>query len=251
MASIDLHDACLDYRLYNPGEKSLRSMAAHSLLGGIVHDEKGKARTLRALDKVSLSLRDGMRLAVIGPNGAGKSTLLKLLAGVYYPSHGSCQTEGKIGGLFDIYHGMDDDMTGVEFILNHGLYRGGTLKQLKARMEEIRAFSGLGEYVNQPLRTYSSGMRVRLAFALATQFQPDILLLDEIFGAGDADFFDKATRRIVEISSKAGITVFSTHWLELAERFCNQAIWMEHGQIRMQGDLETVFNAYRKVRTHF
>jgi len=146
---------------------------------------------------------------------------------------------------------MDDDMTGEEFVLNRGLYRGASLSHLTERMDEMRAFSGLGDYFDQPLRTYSSGMRVRLAFALATQFQPDILLLDEIFGAGDAEFFERATSRIVEISGKAGITVFSTHWLELAERFCNQAIWMEHGTIRMQGSLTTVFDAYRNVRTQF
>ncbi|MEZ5947468.1 MAG: ATP-binding cassette domain-containing protein [Hyphomonas sp.] len=248
MAHIDIRAASLDFRLYAPGEKSLRSAASHTLIGGRFSTDD---KTLRAIDNLSLSLKDGDRLAIVGPNGAGKSTLLRMMAGVYVPDTGTCVTEGDVGTMFDVYLGMEDDMTGVDFILSRGLFRGANLKTLHAKMPEIREFSGLGGFIDQPLLTYSAGMRVRLAFALATQFQPDILLLDEILGAGDAEFFDKATARIIEISGKAGITVFSTHWLELAERFCNRAIWMEHGSIRMEGDLDTVFDAYRKVRTHF
>jgi len=253
MARIEIQSACVDFRLYAPGEKSLRSLATRPVVGGNIlrSGSHGRGRFVRALDHVSLSLKDGDRLAIVGPNGAGKTTLLRMMAGVYQPTQGICRTEGSIGTMFDIYHGMEDDMTGRDFVMSRGLYRGASQTMLSESMDEIRDFSGLGDFVGLPLSNYSAGMRVRLAFAVATLFQPDILLLDEIFGAGDMDFFDKASQRIIDISGKAGITVFSTHWLELAERFCNRAIWMDRGQIKMEGDLDTVLDAYRQVRTQY
>ncbi|MEP1145025.1 MAG: ATP-binding cassette domain-containing protein [Henriciella sp.] len=248
MASIELEDICLDYRMYDIRERSLRGLAANTLIGGL-HSQNGKIT--RALNQVSLSFKDGDRVALIGPNGAGKSTLLRLLAGVYKPTEGVRDVSGSIGTLFDIYHGMDDDLTGTKFVINHGLFRGASKAQLYEMLPAIREFSGLGEYMDQPLRVYSDGMRVRLAFAVATQFEPEILLLDEIFGAGDQSFFDRATTRLLEIAGQSGITVFSTHWLELAERFCNRAIWLDHGAIVEDGPLEAVFEKYRSVRTQY
>jgi ABC-2 type transport system ATP-binding protein len=174
-----------------------------------------------------------------------------MLAGVYTPSEGSCETDGTIGTLFDIYHGMDDDLTGSEFIMTRGLFRGASKKALQKMIPDIREFSGLGDYLNQPLRVYSDGMRVRLAFAVATQFEPEILLLDEIFGAGDQTFFDRASERLLEIANRSGITVFSTHWLELAERFCNRAIWLDKGGVVLDGPIDAVFDSYRQVRTQY
>ena len=248
MANIELENACLDYRMYDIRERSLRGLAATTLIGG-THREDGKVT--RAINNVSFKLNDGDRVALVGPNGAGKSTLLKMLAGVYAPSEGTCAVSGKIGTLFDIYHGMDDDLTGAQFILTRGLSRGASKTRLQKKIPEIREFSGLGDYLHQPLRVYSDGMRVRLAFALATQFEPEILLLDEIFGAGDQTFFDRATERLQEIADHSGITVFSTHWLELAERFCNRAIWLDKGSIIADGPLDTVLDQYRTVRTQY
>ena len=248
MTHIELNRITLDYPLYGVREKSLRGLVADTLIGGEMED---RGRFTRALNEISLSLKAGDRLAIVGPNGAGKSTLLKLLAGVYEPTRGQISIAGNVGTLFDIYHGMADELTGTQFVINRGLFRGATRDQLQAAMPEIRAFSGLGDYIDQPLRIYSDGMRVRLAFAVAIQFQPDILLLDEIFGAGDQTFFEKATTALLEIADRTGITVFSTHWLELAERFCNRAIWMEHGRIVAMDDLRTVFDAYSKVRTQY
>ena len=234
--------------MYDIRDRSLRGLAATTVIGG-THREKGKVT--RALDHVSFHLEDGDRVALVGPNGAGKSTLLKMLAGVYTPSEGTCKTDGSIGTLFDIYHGMDDDLTGSEFILTRGLFRGASKKNLQKMIPEIREFSGLGDYLYQPLRVYSDGMRVRLAFAVATQFEPEILLLDEIFGAGDQTFFDRASERLLEIANRSGITVFSTHWLELAERFCNRAIWLDKGGIVVDGPIDAVFDSYRQVRTQY
>ncbi|MHA7901453.1 MAG: ABC transporter ATP-binding protein [Henriciella sp.] len=248
MASIELDNICLDYRMYDIRERSLRGLAANTLIGGI-HRERGKIT--RAIDHISVSLKDGDRVALIGANGAGKSTFLRLLAGVYAPSDGTRSVSGSIGTLFDIYHGMDDDLTGMKFIMNHGLFRGASKAQLHEMIPHIRDFSGLGDYIHQPLRVYSDGMRVRLAFSVATQFEPEILLLDEIFGAGDQSFFDRATNRVLEIAGQSGITVFSTHWLELAERFCNRAIWLDKGAIVEDGPLQTVFEKYRCVRTQY
>jgi len=248
MASVQLENICLDYRMYDIRERSLRGLAENTLIGG-AHRNNGKIT--RALDQLSLSLNDGDRVALIGPNGAGKSTLLRLLAGVYKPTDGTRDVSGSIGTLFDIYHGMDDDLSGIKFIINHGLFRGASKAKLSEMIPHIRDFSGLGDYIDQPLRVYSDGMRVRLAFAVATQFEPEILLLDEIFGAGDQSFFDRATNRLLEIARQSGITVFSTHWLELAERFCNRAVWLDKGSIIEDGPIETVFEKYRSVRTQY
>lgn len=248
MPQIELDHITLDYRLYGLREKSLRGLATQSLIGGQM---TGQGRFTRALDDISLSLKAGDRLAIVGSNGAGKSSLLKLLAGVFEPTQGTVALDGEVGTLFDIYHGMADDLTGIQFIFNRGLFRGASKKELSMAIPEIREFSGLGEYLEQPLRIYSDGMRVRLAFAIAIQFEPDILLLDEIFGAGDQAFFEKATTAMLDIAERTGITVFSTHWLELAERFCNRAIWLDRGRIVAEGDLDTVFSAYSKVRTQY
>lgn len=248
MASIALDNVCLDYQLYDIHSRSLRGLAEGAIIGG---KKRNGGRVIRAIDRVSLNLKDGDRVALIGPNGAGKSTLLRVLAGVYEPSDGKRKVSGDIGTLFDIYHGMNDDLTGTKFVFNHGLFRGASKARLEEMMPRIREFSGLGEFINQPLRVYSDGMRVRLAFALATQFEPDILLLDEIFGAGDQSFFDRATERILNIVGQSGITVFSTHWLELAERFCTQAIWLDKGSIVEQGPVDLVFSKYRAVRTQY
>ena len=248
MASINLDKVGLEYPLYDIRKRSLRGLAADALIGGA---RRGDGKIIRALDDISLSLCDGDRVALIGSNGAGKSTLLRMLAGVYAPSEGTRRVSGSIGTLFDIYNGMNDDLTGVKFVMNQGLFRGASRARLAEILPSVREFSGLGEYMDQPLRIYSDGMRVRLAFALATQFEPEILLLDEIFGAGDQSFFDRATDRILEIVGQSGITVFSTHWLELAERFCTQAIWLDKGAIVEQGPLEDVFEKYRAVRTQY
>ncbi len=248
MTHIELNAVTLDYRLYGLREKSLRGLASQTLIGGAMET---RGRFTRALDTISISLKAGDRLAIVGPNGAGKSTLLRLMAGVFEPTTGTISTEGEIGTLFDIYHGMADDLTGQEFVLNRGLFRGASKAELREALPKIKEFSGLGDYIDQPLRIYSSGMRVRLAFAIAVQFEPDILLLDEIFGAGDQEFFEKATVSLLEIAERTGITVFSTHWLELAERFCNRAIWLEHGEIVAEGGIDEVFSAYAKVQTQF
>lgn len=248
MTHIELEHVILDYRLYGVRDKSLGGVVAESIIGGQTAPD---GRFTRALSDVSLSLKSGDRLAIVGPNGSGKSTLLKLMAGVFEPSSGGISVRGQVGSLFDIYNGMADDLTGRQFVINQGLFRGATKAQLLNAMPEIREFSGLGHYFDQPLRIYSDGMRVRLAFSVAIQFEPDILLLDEIFGAGDQEFFEKATTALIEIAERTGVTVFSTHWLELAERFCNRAIWLEQGRIVEEGSIEAVFAAYSKVRTQF
>lgn len=252
MATIHLEDIVLDYPIYGASRVYRHRSGGGALgrVGGQISRRRGQ-RTVRALKGISLDLKNGDRLAIVGPNGAGKSTLLRILAGVIEPTSGYCRVEGRIASLFDIYHGMADDMTGADFAITRSLFRGARRAEIPQILEDVRAFSGLGDYFDEPLRTYSAGMRVRLAFAVATRSTPDILLLDEIFGAGDADFFDSATTRVLEMSGSAGITVFSTHWLELAERFCNQAIWLEQGTIRAAGTLDEVFKSYRPVRTQY
>lgn len=247
---LSLRHACLDYPLLTPESQSLRAFAAGSLIGGGVRHDAG-ATSIRALDDVTLECSLGDRIAIFGGNGAGKSSLLRLLAGVYSPTSGSLEICGSVSTCFDIYQGMNEDDTGEDFILTRALFQGLSPAQVRSRMPEVFELAGIGDYIYRPMRTYSSGMRIRLAFAVATMADPDIFLLDEIFGVGDKQFLDRSTERIMQMASGSSVTLFSTHWIELAEKFCTRAIWLDRGRVRMDDEFERVAAAYREVRTQF
>lgn len=250
MPEIVLDRVSLDYPLLGAGDKSLRALMANALRAAGQPTRTRRGGVVRALRNITLTAGPGDRIALIGPNGAGKSSLLRLLAGIFRPSAGAARLTGQIGTLFDIGYGMEGDLSGYDFVLDRGLFKGMDRATLLQALPEIRRFSGLGGFFEQPLRTYSDGMRVRLAFAVSTVITPDILLIDEIFGAGDQHFFEPACDRILDKIGRSGITVFSTHWLELADRFCNRAIWLEAGQLRYDGPVAEVFSAYRDQCPH-
>ncbi|WP_425428242.1 ABC transporter ATP-binding protein [Actinokineospora auranticolor] len=200
---------------------------------------------IEALNAITLDLRDGDRVALVGHNGAGKSTLLRLLAGIYEPTRGTADIHGKIAPVFDLAVGMDPEISGLENILIRGMFLGMSRKQMLDRVDDIVEFSDLGNYLNLPLRTYSTGMRVRLALGVVTSIDPEILILDEGLGAVDAEFMAKARGRLVDLVKRSGMLVFASHSDELLFELCDTAIWMDGGRMKMHGSLREVLTAYK------
>src|SRR5699024_8281249 len=212
------------------------------------------------LQDITLSLREGDRIGLVGHNGAGKSTLLRLLSGIYEPTRGAADIRGRVAPVFDLGIGMDPEISGYENIVIRGLFLGQSRKQMKAKMEEIADFTELGEYLSMPLRTYSTGMRIRLALGVVTSIEPEILLLDEGIGAVDAAFMAKARVRLEELVKRSGILVFASHSNDFLAQLCNTALWIDKGQIRAAGEVADVVGQYegpevgqyvRDLRTRF
>src|SRR6266849_5660013 len=201
---------------------------------------------VRALEDVSLHLKEGDRLGILGHNGAGKSTLLKVLAGIYPPTSGQRIVEGRISSLFDIALGFEQEASGWENIACRGYLQGETPADIKAKSKEIAEFSELGRFLNMPVRHYSAGMMVRLAFSIATAIEPEVLLVDEILSVGDMAFQQKAHQRMREMMAKARLIVMVSHDLSSLAKFCDRGLWMDHGQVRQIGPIAEVIGAYRK-----
>lgn len=248
MAAIDLDRVCVDFPIYD-SDRSLRKLLFRTSVGGVVTRDATRHNrlTVRALDNISLSLREGDRLGLIGHNGAGKSTLLRVMSGAYQPSSGSIRLEGAVSALLTLGMGIDPEETGYANIHNGCLLLGLTPSQIRDRIEEIADFTELGEYLRMPVRTYSSGMQVRLSFAIATSLEPDILLLDEVMGAGDAVFTIKAERRILKLMDRANLMVLASHSNDLIRRLCNKAVLLRSGRIEEYGPVEAVLAAYERA----
>ena len=198
--------------------------------------------------KKELLVGEGERVGVIGHNGAGKSTLLKTISGIYPIERGTIDVQGKIRALFDISLGFDLESTGRENILYRGLLLGASPDEMKEKMEEIVAFADIGEFIDYPVKAYSTGMAVRLAFAVSTCIDGDVLLLDEILGAGDAEFQVKAKKRIFDLMDNSKLMVLVTHDLEAAVNICSRVILMQKGTIVYDGDPKTAVNEYKRIR---
>jgi ABC-2 type transport system ATP-binding protein len=228
------------------GTRSIRSSPRPPSPSAIFELEGiGLARDGRpVLSGVSLVIPSGST-AVVGPSGAGKSTLLRLLSGIYAPTKGSALIEDRVAPVFDLGVGMDPEISGYENIMIRGLFLGMSRKQMESRVDEIADFTELGDFLAMPLRTYSTGMRVRLALGVVTSIDPEILLFDEGIGAVDAAFLEKARDRLEELVKRAGLLVFASHSDEFLRRLCTSAIWMEHGRVKQRGDLREVLTAYK------
>jgi ABC-2 type transport system ATP-binding protein len=192
-------------------------------------------------------LRQGNRVALIGRNGSGKSSLLRVMAGIYHPTGGSVRISGKIATLFDLGLGMDPEATGYENIYFVGYARGMDKSEIDCVVDDICEMSGLGEYIWLPTRIYSSGMSARLAFSISTAIIPEILLIDEVFGAGDAAFVKTAEERMNSLLTASRIVVFASHSPELAKRFCNKGLLLDQGEIRFFGEIDEAESAYRAL----
>jgi len=201
-------------------------------------------KDVHALKNFSLEVDEGERVGVIGHNGSGKSTLLKTIAQIYPIESGERIVTGKIRALFDISLGFDFESTGRENIMYRGLLLGASPEEIKAKEEEIISFTDIGEFIDYPVKAYSTGMMVRLAFAVSTSINGDILLLDEVVGAGDATFMNKARQRIFNLMDQSKLMVFVSHDLTTISKVCNRVIWVDHGVKKMDGDPHTVIQAY-------
>lgn len=201
---------------------------------------------VQALQDVSLELGQGERLGIIGHNGAGKSTLLKLLAGVYTPTSGERLVEGKISSLFELSLGFEQYASGWENIAYRCYLQGETPKTVREKQDAIAEFAELGEFLNMPVRYYSAGMLVRLAFGIATAIEPEVLLIDEVIGAGDAAFQQKARARMVEMMDRAHLMVMVSHDIGLLADMCDRLLWLDHGRVQMLGESNEVAQAYNE-----
>jgi homopolymeric O-antigen transport system ATP-binding protein len=246
MVSIDVRGACVNFPIFDAKTRSLKKALLGTVgrAGGKIGVD-AKVPVIEALRDITLSLRHGDRVGLIGHNGAGKSTLLRLLSGIYEPTMGVSRIVGKVAPVFDLGVGMDPEISGYENIIIRGLFLGMTRKQMEARTEEIAEFSELGDYLSMPLRTYSTGMRVRLALGVVTSIDLEILLLDEGIGAVDSAFLEKARERLTALVERSGILVFASHSDEFLIELCSSGLWLDHGQIREQGDLREVLAHYK------
>lgn len=250
MSSIEVKHVHLDYPLVGIGSRSLKVRLLGSASGGLI--SSGDAvPVVKALRDISFTLNEGDRLGLIGHNGAGKSTLLKVLAGIYPPSMGSIRTKGRIVSTLNISLGMEPEATGFENITIRGLLLGMKRGEINKKLDEIAAFTELGDYLAMPVRIYSSGMATRLAFATVTSMDSDILLMDEVIGTGDAAFMDKAEKRLNEFMNRSKIIVLASHSDQVIKQFCNKAILLEHGRIIAAGNPDDVIGKYhgRTVET--
>lgn len=237
MAIIELKEVYLDYPIYGTHSRSLKSSVLRFATGGFLNRQERTVR-VEALNRVNFSLKDGDRLGLIGHNGAGKSTLLKLLAGIYQPTRGTLLTSGTIHSLFDITLGLDSNLTGYENIMLRGLILGLSKNAVRKMIPEISEFAELGDYLKMPLKSYSSGMLLRLAFGIITSYPSEILLIDEIVNVGDSQFMEKAKIRLSQLIDQSGILVLSTHDHQLIREFCNKILYLEHGRLKFFGDME-------------
>ncbi len=243
MVRIETRDASVEFPIFDAKSRSLKKAVLGVVGGNIASDQK--VPVIQALRDISVTIEEGDRVALVGHNGAGKSTLLRLLSGIYEPVRGTAIVEGRVAPVFDLGVGMDPEISGYENILIRGLFLGMSRKQMEARVDDIAEFTELGDFLSMPLRTYSTGMRVRLALGVVTSIDPEILLLDEGIGAVDAAFLEKARDRLGELVSRAGLLVFASHSDEFLRQLCTSAIWMEHGQVKQQGGLREVLTAYK------
>jgi ABC-2 type transport system ATP-binding protein len=243
LVSITTSDACVDFPIFDARSRSLKKTVMGLVGGNIATDTK--VPVIEALRDITLTLTHGDRIGLVGHNGAGKSTLLRLLAGIYEPTRGTAEIRGRVAPVFDLGVGMDPEISGLENIIVRGLFLGMTRKQMESRIDDIADFTELGDFLEMPLRTYSTGMRIRLALGVVTSIDPEILILDEGIGAVDAAFLNKSKKRLAELVDRAGLLVFASHSDEFLRDLCDTAMWMEHGRIRKRGGIDEVLAAYK------
>lgn len=249
MAHISLSGVSIDFPVFTSQNKGLINTLLGfngSSHGRIARDGPGHGLRVHALRDVNLQLRQGDRVALIGRNGAGKSTLLRVLSGAYEPTQGDIESDGRISALTDLMLGMDPEASGHEFIFTRGIVMGLSHQQARALTPDIEAFSELGDYLHLPVRTYSSGMMLRLAFAVATAITPDILLMDEMIGVGDSSFIQSAGKRLERLMNQVDVLVLASHNEQILRQFCTRGILLSEGRVVLDGPLEDCLQLHRR-----
>ncbi|MEN9502923.1 MAG: hypothetical protein RI964_2208 [Pseudomonadota bacterium] len=232
MAKVIFDNVTLSYPIYQAKSMSLRNQIVKIATGGRIESDVDNVTIITALKNASFELNDGDAVGLIGHNGAGKSTLLRTIAGIYPPSNGKVFTKGKIATVFEIGAGMEPELSGYANIIQLGIMMGLSYTQAKSLIPDIEEFTELGDFLNLPVRTYSSGMTMRLMFAMATSITPEILLVDEMFSTGDANFQAKGLNRLKKLIASAQIFVFASHDMNLITTYCNRVFRLEHGNIQ-------------------
>jgi ABC-type polysaccharide/polyol phosphate transport system ATPase subunit len=242
MVHIVLDDVTVEYPIYTSHTRALKTVVISRLGGQLA--AHNQTTIVRALSGVNLDLNAGDRLCVVGHNGSGKTTLLRVLSGAYQPQIGEVDIIGTVSSFTDITLGMDPEATGWENIIFRCVFMGMTFAEARGLAPSIAEFTDLGEYLHLPVRTYSSGMFMRLAFAVTTSVTPDIIVMDEMIGTGDAQFIQKAQQRLNELLSNTKILVLATHNQQIGSEFCNKGLWLEKGEVRRFGPAKLVLNEY-------
>jgi ABC-type polysaccharide/polyol phosphate transport system ATPase subunit len=247
MARIVMDGVTVEFPLYHTSSRSLKKSLLNRWTGARLARDASDRVCVKALDNITAAFEHGDRVALVGINGAGKTSLLRVLAGIYRPISGSLLVEGKVASLFEIGLGIDGEATGYENILLRGLLYGLTPQECRECAQEVADFTELGEYLSMPVRTYSEGMKIRLAFAVATSLNAEVLLMDEWIGTSDARFLEKARQRMETFVQRSSILVLASHSLEIVTKWCNKGILLHQGSVRMVGDISDVLTAYHEL----
>jgi len=243
MAIIEVQNVSLIYPIYGANARSFKTSIINMATGGRLGKKSGTI-SVEALKNVSFKLIKGDRLALIGHNGAGKSSLLKVLADIYEPTKGKVKLKGHVNCLFDIMMGMEPDMNGYENIKLRAIILGLSDREIQKITPEIEEFAELGDFMKMPIKTYSAGMKLRLAYGIITSIHSEILLIDEIVNVGDAGFVEKAIVKMKSLVHQSDIMVLSTHDVHMVREFCNKALWLERGEIKAFGEVEEILKIY-------
>ncbi|HBI22541.1 MAG TPA: sugar ABC transporter ATP-binding protein [Legionella sp.] len=248
MTSIELSNVCLDY-IIKSGSDSIKKTAVQLFNNAFKKNIGSRAvvknSSYRALNDINLNILKGDKIGLLGRNGAGKSTLLRVLANIYKPGFGEMNIKGKVGSLFDVSLGMNMEATGYENIINLAIMRGFSKKTAQAITDDIETFTELGEFLNSPVKTYSAGMQMKLAFAVSTAIPPEIMLIDEVIGAGDIHFMEKATKRLENTIEQTHILVLTSHSNDIIKRFCNKIVVLDRGEIQFVGNVSEGIEYYQ------
>lgn len=237
---IEVENVSMSYKIVEGGTQSIKEFAIKLI------SKKLKKTKHEVLKNVSFTVEKGEILGIIGANGAGKSTLLKIISGVLRPNSGKVICHGKISPLLGLGSGFDSELTGVENIYLNAAILGYTKKEIDDKFQKIIDFSELGKFLYQPIRTYSRGMLARLGFSIAAELDPEILILDEVLGVGDAHFRTKSTKRMIELIKSGATVLIVSHSSETIKKYCNRALWLDKGEIRMIGESINVVHEYEK-----
>lgn len=244
MTSIQLKNVSVEFPIYNTPSRSLKNRVLNFATGGKIERKSDRLVIVSGLDDISLTFRDGERIGLIGHNGSGKTTLLRVLSGIYIPTHGEAVINGTCISLINISLGIDPDATGYENIRLRAAMMGMSPQEIAEKIDEIAEFSDLGDFLDVPFRTYSSGMQLRLAFATSTAVRPEILIMDEWLSTGDENFKERANQRMEELVGSTKILILASHSRELLTTNCSRVIWLDRGKVRMDGEPAEVLSAY-------